>query len=151
MPFRTLKLGHAFAAGIAAGAALTSCASTPGQPPANDVSAPAADNRQSTPPPDGGADYVDGQYTADGQYGGLPSSIGVTVTLAGDIITDVRVTPRATDPTSLDLQNRFAAAVPTVVVGRDIDEIKVDRLAGSSGTPQGFNAALDRIKAQASN
>lgn len=75
----------------------------------------------------------------------------MTVTLSGDIITDVSVTPHATDPTSLDLQNRFAAAVRAVVVGRDIDEIKVDRLAGSSGTPQGFNAALDRIKAQASN
>jgi hypothetical protein len=25
--------------------------------------------------------YADGRYSADGQYGGLPSSIGVTVTL----------------------------------------------------------------------
>ncbi|KNH20404.1 hypothetical protein ACU18_04225 [Arthrobacter sp. ZBG10] len=75
--------------------------------------------------------------------------MGVTVTLAADIVTDVSVTPHATDPTSLDLQKRFAAAVPSVVVGRDLDEINVDRLAGSSGTPQGFNAALERIKAQA--
>jgi hypothetical protein len=73
----------------------------------------------------------------------------VTITLADDIVTAVSVTPHATDPTSLDLQRRFAAAVPTVVVGRDIDEIEVDRLAGSSGTPQGFNAAVEDIKAQA--
>lgn len=78
-------------------------------------------------PPATGPDYVDGEYTAEGQYGSLPSFIGVTVTLAGDIITNVSVMPSATDPTSLDLQNRFAAAVPTVVVGRDIDKIKVDR------------------------
>jgi hypothetical protein len=73
----------------------------------------------------------------------------VTVTLSGDVITGVIVTPHATDPTSLDLQKRFAAALPGVVVGRDIDEIKVDRLAGSSGTPHGFNVALERIKAEA--
>ena len=79
--------------------------------------------------------YADGVYTATGQYGGLPSSITVTVTLADDVITAVEVTPHATNPTSLDLQRRFAAAVPAVVVGKRIDEVNVDRLAGSSGTP----------------
>lgn len=93
--------------------------------------------------------YADGVYTATGQYGSLPSSITVTVTLSDDIITAVEVTPHATNPTSLDLQRRFAAAIPTVVVGKRIDEVKVDRLAGSSGTPDGFKAALQRIKEQA--
>jgi hypothetical protein len=36
-----------------------------------------------------------------------------------------------------------------VVVGKRIDEVKLDRIAGSSGTPHGFNAALERIKEQA--
>ncbi|MEU2266662.1 hypothetical protein ABZ568_09535 [Streptomyces olindensis] len=93
--------------------------------------------------------YADGTYRATGWYGGLPSSIDVTVTLDDDVITDVEVTPNATVPTSLDYQERFAEAVPDVVVGRNIDEVRVSRLAGSSGTPDGFNDALDRIKAQA--
>jgi uncharacterized protein with FMN-binding domain len=93
--------------------------------------------------------YADGVYTAAGQYGNLPSFITMTVTLVDDIITAVEVTPQATNPTSLDLQRRFAAAVPAVVVGKHIDEVKVDRLAGSSGTPDGFNAAIERIKEQA--
>ena len=93
--------------------------------------------------------YVDGIYTATGQYGGLPSFITVTVTLIDDVITAVEVTPHATDPTSLDLQRRFAEAVPAVVVGKPIDEVYVDRLAGSSGTPVGFNAAIQQIKEQA--
>jgi len=93
--------------------------------------------------------YADGVYTATGQYGSLPSSIGVTVTLEDDVITAVEVTPHATNPTSLDFQRRFAAAVPAVVVGKRIDEVKVDRLAGSSGTPDGFNAAIQQIKEQA--
>lgn len=93
--------------------------------------------------------YADGVYTATGQYGSLPSSITVTVTLVDDVITAVEVTPHATNLTSLDFQRRFAAAIPAVVVGKRIDEVKVGRLAGSSGTPDGFNAAIQRIKEQA--
>jgi len=93
--------------------------------------------------------YADGVYTATGKYGSLPSSITVTVTLVDDVITGVRVTPHATNPTSLDFQRRFAAAIPAVVVGKPIDQVKVGRLAGSSGTPDGFNAAIQRIKEQA--
>jgi len=48
--------------------------------------------------------YADGVYTTTGQYGGLPSSITVTVTLVDDVVTAVSVTPNATDPTSLEFQ-----------------------------------------------
>jgi uncharacterized protein with FMN-binding domain len=93
--------------------------------------------------------YADGTYTATGQYGSLPSSIGVSVTLVEGVITAVTVTPHATDPTSLDYQTRFAQAIPALVVGRNIDEVNLSKVAGSSGTPDGFNAAIQRIKAQA--
>jgi uncharacterized protein with FMN-binding domain len=93
--------------------------------------------------------YADGTYTAIGQYGSLPSSIGVSVTLVEGVITAVTVTPQATDPTSLDYQTRFAQAIPALVVGRTIDEVNLSKVAGSSGTPDGFNAAIQRIKAQA--
>jgi uncharacterized protein with FMN-binding domain len=93
--------------------------------------------------------YADGTYNATGQYGGLPSSIGVAVTLVDEVITAVTVTPRATDPTSLDYQTRFARAVPALVVGRHIDEVNLSKVAGSSGTPDGFNAAIQQIKARA--
>ncbi len=36
-----------------------------------------------------------------------------------------------------------------IAVGKCIDEVKVDRLAGSSYTPDGCNAALQQIKEQA--
>jgi uncharacterized protein with FMN-binding domain len=95
--------------------------------------------------------YAEGTYNATGQYGSLPSSIGVSVTLVGDVITAVTVTPHATDPTSLDYQTRFAQAIPALVVGRNIDEVSLSKVAGSSGTPDGFNAAIQRIKAEATN
>jgi uncharacterized protein with FMN-binding domain len=94
--------------------------------------------------------YRNGYYQAKGWYGGLPSNIDVALTLRDDRITDVQVTANATDPTSLDYQERFADAVPQVVVGKPIDEVRVSRLAGSSGTPDGFNEAIEKIKDQAS-
>ncbi len=93
--------------------------------------------------------YADGVYTATGQYGNRPSFITVQATLADGVITAVEVTPHATVPRSFELQRRFAAAVPRVVVGKPINEVRVGKLAGSSNTPRGFNAAIRQIKEQA--
>jgi hypothetical protein len=93
--------------------------------------------------------YTDGVYTAVGEYGNLPSHITVTLTLTNGIISATRVEPQATNPTSLDLQRRFAAAVPEIVNGKHISQVNVGRLAGSSGTPRGFNDAIRQIKIQA--
>jgi uncharacterized protein with FMN-binding domain len=93
--------------------------------------------------------YRDGIYSATGQYGNLPSHLTVTVELHDDIITSVVVKTHATNPISLDYQRRFAAAVPAVVVGKLLSDVRVGRLAGSSGCPDGFNDAVARIRAQA--
>ncbi|MBD6618775.1 hypothetical protein FNW02_23845 [Komarekiella sp. 'clone 1'] len=122
--------------------------STTGTEVVRPVSTPNADVNRSRSASSENSAYTDGVYTATGQYGSLPSSITVTATLVNNVVTAVEVTPRATDPTSLDYQRRFAAAVPSIVVGKRIDEVNVGRLAGSSGTPNGFNAALQRIEEQ---
>ena len=93
--------------------------------------------------------YADGVYSAKGEYGSLPSHITVTITLTDEIVSNTGVQTHATDPTSLDLQRRFAAAVPAVVNGKHISQVKVGRLAGSSGTPNGFNDAIRQFKEQA--
>jgi uncharacterized protein with FMN-binding domain len=94
----------------------------------------------------GSSRYRDGYYQAKGWYGGLPSNIDVAITLRTGRITDVQVTANATDPTSLEYQERFVDAVPDAVVGKPLDEVRVSRLAGSSGTPEGFNDAIEKIK-----
>ncbi|GAA4798538.1 hypothetical protein [Streptomyces ziwulingensis] len=94
--------------------------------------------------------YDDGEYVVDGEYGTRGSSIGVTITLEGDRITAVDVAPHATDETSRTLQKRFADEVPALVVGKDIDDVDLDRVAGNSHTPDGFDDALEKIKADAS-
>ncbi|MCR6727765.1 hypothetical protein [Agrobacterium fabrum] len=95
------------------------------------------------------ARYADGVYTATGEYGGQPSHITVRVTLKDGILAAVTVTPHAYVPRSLELQRAFAAAVPKVVVGKRIDQVRVGKLAGSSGTPRGFNDAIRQIREQA--
>ncbi|UYK40048.1 FMN-binding protein [Microbacterium terricola] len=94
-------------------------------------------------------DYADGEYTATGWYGGLPSHHDVTLTIDDDVVTAVEITTPAEDETSLGYQRRFAEALPGAVIGRNIDEIALDRLAGSSGCSEGFMAALAKIKDQA--
>ncbi|MEU7835575.1 hypothetical protein [Nonomuraea sp. NPDC049129] len=121
----------------------------PPRPPSSAPSSP-------SPPPAsasarGDSQYRDGAYTATGTYGGGPSHITVTLTLDDDVITRVAVAPHATNPTSRDYQERFATAVPQMVVGKNLDDVRLSRTAGSSGTPVGFNDALDQIKQQAAN
>ena len=107
-----------------------------------------------TPAPTGDAEavngYRDGQYTATGWYGSLPSHHDVTLTLRDDTVTAVEVTTPAENPTSLGHQHRFAAALPDAVIGRDIDTLQIDRLAGASGCSDGFMDALAQIKDAAS-
>lgn len=98
----------------------------------------------------GGA-YADGTYTAEGSYATPESveTIEVTVTLADDVITDVEVTGDPQKSESEEYQGRFIGGIADVVVGQDIDEISVSRVAGSSLTSSGFNQAIEAIKAEA--
>jgi uncharacterized protein with FMN-binding domain len=95
--------------------------------------------------------YTDGTYTADGSYQ-APSgteSITVELTLADDTITDITVTPHATDPTASGMQANFAGGIAGQVVGQDIDRLDVTRVSGSSLTSGGFKIAIAAIKEQA--
>ncbi|GAA5029193.1 hypothetical protein ACFQRL_07200 [Microbacterium fluvii] len=97
-------------------------------------------------------DYADGTYTADGTYvdgGGQSETISVTLTLEGDVVTDVQVSGDAKSPQSQQYQEAFIGGVADVVVGKDIDDLAVSKVAGSSLTSGGFNAALETIKAEA--
>lgn len=97
-----------------------------------------------------GSGYADGTYTARGVYGGAPSYLTITITLADDTISDVTVTPMPiNNDTSRGYQERFAAAVPGEVIGKPIADLAVGKIAGASGCADGFNDALAKIRAQA--
>jgi uncharacterized protein with FMN-binding domain len=140
---RPISLGFA---GLGLVGALAGCsaadASTPG---------PAASSSGSDSSADTSASYKDGTYTEDGDYTspGGPQSVTVKLTLAVDKVTAVTVTGHATDPTAKSYQAQFVDGISATVVGKDIDALKVSRVAGSSLTSGGFNAALKAIKADA--
>jgi len=95
--------------------------------------------------------YADGTYDATGTYQSPngTESLDVTLTIADDIVTDVKVVGHADNPDSERYQGEFIDGIADIVEGKDIDELTVDRVAGSSLSSTGFKAALETIKADA--
>jgi uncharacterized protein with FMN-binding domain len=144
---RSLRVGAALI-GVAGTLALAGCstaATGTTDAPNTDTSAPADTSTA------GGAGYKDGTYTASGSYQ-TPETveqIEVTITLADDVVTAVEVTgdPQASETERY--QSEFIGGIQDEVVGKNIDDLSVDRVAGSSLTSGGFNQALDVIKGEA--
>jgi hypothetical protein len=95
--------------------------------------------------------YKDGQFTANGSYltPGGNESIDVTLTVEDRIVTQATVTQNAISNEAKQFQSQFNSGYQNEVVGKDIDSIRLSRVAGSSLTPGGFNNALEDIKNQA--
>ncbi len=98
-----------------------------------------------------GSVYKNGQYDATGNYisPGGAETIKVSLVLEDDIIKDITVTPQAFRPNTIKFQGLFAANYKPLVIGKNIDEVVLDKVGGSSLTPKGFNDAITQIKAQA--
>ena len=96
-------------------------------------------------------EYKNGTYQATGSYDSPagPESIGVSITISNDTITNSSVTLLAGDRTSQRYQQRFASSYQSLVVGQSVDSVQLGAVSGSSLTPIGFNNALAAIKVQA--
>jgi hypothetical protein len=97
--------------------------------------------------------YKDGEYTVTGNYvsPGGPREVGVVITLKDGVITESKFEKKAEDPTSIKFQGEFADNYQPLVIGKNIDEVNLTKVAGSSLTPKGFNDALEKVKAEAKN
>ena len=73
----------------------------------------------------------------------------VTLTLESNVVTDVEVVGHGDNPNTKQFQGEFIGGIASEVVGKNIDELSVDKVAGSSLTSGGFNKAVDAIKADA--
>jgi uncharacterized protein with FMN-binding domain len=140
---RSVRVGAAVV-GVAGTIALAGCSTT---------GSSSADDNGTTSGTASGADgtYSDGTYTAEGTYATPESveTISVTVTLADDVVTAVKVNGTPTERESKEYQSKFIGGISDAVVGKDIDTISVSRVAGSSLTSSGFNQAIEEIKSQA--
>jgi uncharacterized protein with FMN-binding domain len=106
---------------------------------------------KTTPAVNEAVNYKDGTYTEKGRYAspGGGESIDVTVTITGNIITSASVTQNATSKDAKEYQDVFVSGYKSLVVGKDVDQVSLSRVAGSSLTSNGFNNALELIKADA--
>lgn len=95
--------------------------------------------------------YKDGNYEAVGSYvsPGGEETVNVKLTLKDNVITDSEVVGNATLPASVKFQDVFIENYKQYVVGKNIDEVQLDVISGSSLTPKGFNDALELIKQDA--
>lgn len=95
--------------------------------------------------------YKDGTYTQVGGYTspGGAEQIDVKLTLKNGLVTEAEVTPKAERPYSVKWQGVFAENFKTLVVGKNIKDLNLGKVSGSSLTPKGFNDAVEKIKAEA--
>lgn len=149
---RPVRIGTALL-GVAGVVTLAGCSGggADAAAPAESAAAPA-----SSASPAGGVGastgaYSDGTYEATGQYATPESveTVDVTVTIAGDTVTDVTVTGDPQAAESRRYQSEFIGGIKDEVVGKKVDEISVSKVAGSSLTSGGFMKALDTIKSEA--
>ncbi|MBG6184554.1 uncharacterized protein with FMN-binding domain [Arthrobacter sp. CAN_A214] len=95
--------------------------------------------------------YEDGTYTQVGTYvsPGGPEEIGITLTLEGDAVTGAEAEPMPSNPTTEMYQGRFASGIQEEIAGRKLDDLEVDKVAGSSLSSGGFSEAVEKIKSEA--
>lgn len=130
--------------------ALAGCA--PAASGAADASTPPDSPASSTAASSGAAaSFKDGTYTALGKYvsPGGPSAVDVTLTLKKNVVSAVKVVPKAENATAQSYESRFASGISAQVVGRRLDELDVTKVSGSSLTSQGFDRAVEAIAARA--
>ena len=120
------------------------------------TAAPQSAAPQSAAPQDGAAagTYADGEYSAQGSYtppSNQTEEVDVTLTLKDSVVTELQVETSGNHPTSKMHQRDFKSKVQEQVVGKNLDELDVDKVGGSSLTSSGFNKALDTIRSEAAN
>lgn len=136
---------------------LTAACGSDGDGGDDGAAAPSASPSQpaDAPTPDAGdasGAFTAGEYDAEGSYQtpGGTQSVEVEMTLEADgTITAVEVDPQADGGNSAMFQKKFAGGISDEIVGQKVTELDVDKVAGSSLTSGGFNAAVEQIVADA--
>jgi uncharacterized protein with FMN-binding domain len=97
------------------------------------------------------ATYKDGTYSATGNYisPNGDEKVGVTLSLKNNIIETVSIETFGSNDQAKQYQASFKSGINNVVVGKNIDDVSVSRVASSSLTSTGFNRALETIKSEA--
>ena len=144
-------------AGISLIGTVAGCAPSAQAPAAQSTAAPTGAATGGAPIAGTGASssaasgYKDGTYSADGNYVSPngTETVGVELTLSGGTVSGVNITQHPSNPNTRKFQGEFASGIAGQIVGRNLDELNVSKVAGSSLTSGGFNEAVEKIKAEA--
>lgn len=154
MRARTRRNTGAALAGIAVISGLAAC-STDTSASTDDATADSGSTQDAGSGSDAAstATYADGEYTAEGDYTtpGGQESVTVTVTLADNVVTALEVEGSGGSPNTQRYQGEFIDNIEGEVVGKNIDDLAVSKVAGSSLTSEGFNSAIETIKSDAAS
>ena len=126
-------------------------ASTSSAAPTSSEAAASSSTAEPTNTAAAASTYADGTYTATGSYSspGGTETISISLTLSDDVITAATAEGEATGGPSSQYQGAFEENFAALIVGKDIDDVSLDKVAGSSLTSGGFNAAVETIKSDA--
>ena len=126
-------------------------ASTSSAAPTSSEAAASSSTAEPTTAAAAAGTYADGTYTATGSYSspGGTETISISLTLSDDVITAATAEGEATGGPSSQYQGEFEENFAALIVGKDIDDVSLDKVAGSSLTSGGFNAAVETIKSDA--
>jgi cytoskeletal protein RodZ len=126
-------------------------ASTSSAAPTSSEAAASSSTAEPTTAAAAASTYADGTYTATGSYSspGGTETISISLTLSDDVITAATAEGEATGGPSSQYQGEFEENFAALIVGKDIDDVSLDKVAGSSLTSGGFNAAVETIKSDA--
>lgn len=130
---RSFRVASAAALAAAAVASLASCASD---------SAAGQTEQSGT---------ASGTWTETGEYQtpGGRESVTVTLSAKDGVVTAVEVTGSGGSPNSQQYQSAFISGISAEVVGKQLSTLDVGAVSGSSLTGQGFDAAVEKIRADA--
>lgn len=92
-----------------------------------------------------------GTWTETGDYAtpGGTESVTVELTAKDGTVTAVQVTGSGESPNARRYQSAFSSGIAAEVVGKPLATLKVGAVSGSSLTGNGFNAAVEKIRADA--
>ncbi|MBL8159704.1 FMN-binding protein [Candidatus Saccharibacteria bacterium] len=96
--------------------------------------------------------YKGGTYRAQGVYTspGGETRINITLTIDGSgKVVNTKAESASDNPTSRRYQTKFIRNYTELVVGKNVNEIKLTTVSGSSLTSRGFQDALQKIKTEA--
>ena len=95
--------------------------------------------------------HASGRWTETGDYQspGGQESVTVTLTAKDGTVTAVKVTGSGGSPNAQQYQSQFESGISAAVVGKPLATLQVGAVSGSSLTGNGFNAAVEKIRADA--